>query len=190
MIEAKYIRELCDHFEAYLTPLEIKILRLRYNRKTLMLPKAVGQILHISDERVRQLEERALGDLAYCLDLEANGQEITPIRLAKSFKQPVASLICTGRWRSCSVPAYTAQRGELLIHAPHHPMEIEEFEQHLRNKQFETEHMVGYPRDCLVGRVILTNCIRIPLALPQRHQWMLMFGQPELFPTPIPYPDP
>jgi Sigma-70, region 4 len=118
MIEAKYIRELCDRFEAYLTPLCIKILRLRYNGQELLLPNAVGQKLGISDERVRQLEERALGDLADCLDLEAHDQEITPIRLAKSFKQPVATLICQGRWRSCSVPAYTAQRGELLIHAP------------------------------------------------------------------------
>jgi hypothetical protein len=57
----------------------------------------VGNILHISDERVRQLEKRALGDLVHCLDLEANGQEITPIRLDKSFKQPVASMICAGR---------------------------------------------------------------------------------------------
>ena len=86
MIETKSIRSLCDRYEPYLTPLEIKILRLRYNDKILLLPKAVGEILHISDERVRQLEARALGDLAHCLDLEANGQMITPIRLAKSFR--------------------------------------------------------------------------------------------------------
>jgi DNA-directed RNA polymerase sigma subunit (sigma70/sigma32) len=71
MIEAKYILSLCDRFEACLTPLCIKILRLRYNGQELLLPKAVGQQLGISDERVRQLEERALGDLADCLDLES-----------------------------------------------------------------------------------------------------------------------
>ena len=63
MIECQDILALCDRFEVYLTPLDITILRLRYNGDTLMLPKAVGERLHISDERVRQLEERALGDL-------------------------------------------------------------------------------------------------------------------------------
>jgi hypothetical protein len=110
MIECKDVLALYQRYEAYLTPLCIKILRLRYNGKTLMLPGAVSKALNISDERVRQLEARALGDLAYCPELEENGQAITPIRVAKFFKQPVASLICTGQWRSASSPAYTAQR--------------------------------------------------------------------------------
>src|SRR5919106_544263 len=111
MVEAKYILSLCDCFEAYLTPLCIKILRLRYNGKTLMVPKAVGDILHILDERVRQLEERALGDLAYCLEFEANGQMITPIRLAKAFRHPVARKICTGEIKCARLRGYTAYRG-------------------------------------------------------------------------------
>ncbi len=73
MVEATYIRSLCDRFEPYLTPLEIRILRLRYNGQSLLLPQAVGDILGLSDERVRQLEARALAHLAHGLDLEAHG---------------------------------------------------------------------------------------------------------------------
>lgn len=171
MIECKEILALCDRFEAYLTPLSIHILRLRYNGKELLLPKVVGQRLKISDERVRQLEDRALRDLAYCLDMEANNQPITPIRLAKSFRQPVASLICDGFTKSVSAAAYTAHRGELIIFA----------------SRVDPRHDTQYPYGAIVGRVLLVDCYHGPTPNPHPHQWRLRFEQPETFPEPIPY---
>jgi hypothetical protein len=53
---------------------------------------------------------------------------IIPMRLAKSFQQPAASLICQGFWRSASCAQDTAHRGEVLIHASQEPMDAREFE--------------------------------------------------------------
>ena len=39
------------------------------------------------------------------------------MRLAKSFRQPTASLICEGLCHTITAAAYTAHRGELLIFA-------------------------------------------------------------------------
>jgi hypothetical protein len=97
MIEAKDILALCDRFEPYLVPLDIHVLRQRYNGQTFKSTYVVGREMHISDETVRTIENRALAVLAHGLDLEANDQAITPMRLAKSFRQPVARRICAGR---------------------------------------------------------------------------------------------
>src|SRR5262245_59724495 len=93
MIEAKYILELCDLFQDYLMPLDIHILRQRYNGKTLKSTYTVAKEMGISDETVRTIENRALEALTHCLHLQANDQRIEPMRLAKAIKQPVASLI-------------------------------------------------------------------------------------------------
>jgi Interferon-regulatory factor 3 len=53
--------------------------------------------LSISDEAVRVIENRVLDALRHGLALEANGQPITAMRLAKAFRQPVASQIGAGR---------------------------------------------------------------------------------------------
>jgi hypothetical protein len=102
MIECKYILSLCDRFEDYLMPLDIHILRQRYNGRVLKSTYAVARDMGLSSETVRTIENRALTDLARCLDLEANSQEIVPIRLAKAFRQPVASMLCAGDKTSAS----------------------------------------------------------------------------------------
>jgi hypothetical protein len=65
-------------------------------------------------------------------------------------------------------------------------MGLGEFERHLWAKKFQTEHMLGYPRDALVGRVLLIHCFARPLPHTHRHRWVRVFEQPELFLTPIP----
>jgi DNA-directed RNA polymerase sigma subunit (sigma70/sigma32) len=74
MIECKDVLALCDRFEAYLMPLDVHVLRRRYNGQTLMSTYAVGCEMGVSDETVRTIENRALYALAHCLGLEANGR--------------------------------------------------------------------------------------------------------------------
>jgi len=117
MIEAKDILAMCDRFEPYLIPLDIHILRQRYNGQVYKSTSVVGQEIGLSDETVRTIEIRALDVLLHCLELEANAQPITPMRLAKAFQQPVASLSSEGFTRSVSPAGYTAHRGESVIFA-------------------------------------------------------------------------
>src|SRR4029453_3437284 len=140
MIEAKDILTPCDRFEPYLIALDVHVLRQRYNGQTFKSTYAVGRDMGLSDETVRTIENRALDAIAHGLDLEANGQAITPMHLAKSFRQPIASEICSG---SDKAAAYTAHRGELIIFAS----------------------SLGRPRDCtryaygaIVGRCLLVDC--------------------------------
>jgi hypothetical protein len=98
MMECKDVLALCDRFEDYLMPLDIHILRQRYNGKVLKSTYAAARDMGISDETVRTIENRAALDaIDHCVDLEAAGQPIVPIRLARPFEQPIASLICLGR---------------------------------------------------------------------------------------------
>ena len=97
--------------------LDIHVLRQRYNGQRYKSTYAVGREMGLSDETVRTIEARALDALSHCLDLEENGQMITPMRLAKSFRQPVASRICAGHDTFATAATYTAHRGELLIFA-------------------------------------------------------------------------
>ena len=115
MIQCKDILALCDRFEAYLMPLDIHVLRQRYNGKVFKSTYAVARDMGISDETVRTIENRALDALAHCIDLEEAGQPIIPMRLAKSFRQPVASHICAGFIDKERAAFYTAHRGELII---------------------------------------------------------------------------
>jgi hypothetical protein len=117
MSEGQDMLSLGDRFEDDLMPLDIHILRQCYNGKVLKSTYAVARDMGLSDESVRAIESRALEALAHCLHLQANDQKIEPMRLARTIKQPVASLICRGLWRSASCAAYTAHRGELLIYA-------------------------------------------------------------------------
>jgi hypothetical protein len=75
-------------------PHDIAILRPRDNSKPFKSTIRVAKERGISVETVRAIENRSLDDLADGVDLEAAGQPITAMRLAKAFKQPVASLIC------------------------------------------------------------------------------------------------
>jgi hypothetical protein len=86
MIECRYILSLCDLFEDYLMPLDIHILRQRYNGKVLKSTYTVAKEMGLSDETVRTIENRALEALAHCLRLQANDQEIEPLRLAKAIQ--------------------------------------------------------------------------------------------------------
>jgi hypothetical protein len=182
MIESKDILALCDRFESYLVPLDIHVLRQRYNGQTFKSTYAVGREMRISDETVRTIENRALDAIAHCLDLEAAGQTITPMRLAKSFRQPTASWICEGFTRTVSAAAYTAHRGELIIFAsslteqPTHPF-----------TPFPFESVKGLPFGAIIGRCLLVDCYRGPLPNPHPHKWHLSLEQPEALPEPIPY---
>jgi hypothetical protein len=71
--------------------------------------------MRISDEAVRVIENRVLDALRHGLALEANGQPITVMRLAKAFRQPAASQIGAGRDTRLTAGASTAHRGELRI---------------------------------------------------------------------------
>ena len=64
MIEARDILQLCDRFEPYLMPLDLYILRQRYNGRTFKSTYKVGAEMGLSDETVRRIEHRALGLLA------------------------------------------------------------------------------------------------------------------------------
>jgi len=182
MIEAKYILSLCDRFEPYLVPLDIHVLRQRYNGQTFKSTYDVGRDMRLSDETVRTIENRALDALAHCLDLEANGQPITSMRLAKSFRQPVASRIGAGSDPIATAAAYTAHRGELiffaslLIEKPTHPF-----------TPLLLERAEGLPRGAIIGRCLMVDCYRDPLPNPHPHQWRLVLERPETFPEPIPY---
>jgi hypothetical protein len=188
MIEAKYILSLCDRFEPYLVPLDIHVLRQRYNSQTFKSTYTVGRAMGISDETVRTIENRALDAIAHCLDLETAGQAITPTRLAKSFKQLVASSICDGGTHWVSTAAYTAHRGELIIFASSIPMERSPFSDPLHRPLHHSETGQEYPTGAIVGRCLLVvDCSRDLLPVPSRHKWRLTLRQPEAFPDPIPY---
>jgi hypothetical protein len=147
MIEAKYIFSLCDRFESYLVPLDIHILRQRYNGETFKSTYAVAQDMGISDETVRTIENRALAAIAHCLDLEANDPDITPMRLAKSFRQPTASAICAGYGRVFTAAALTVHRGELII-----------FASSVGHGEDDR-----YPYGAIIGRCLLVDWYRAPL---------------------------
>jgi DNA-directed RNA polymerase sigma subunit (sigma70/sigma32) len=70
VIECKDILSLCDRFEGYLMPLDVYILRQRYNGQTLKSTYTVAKDMGISDETVRRIENQALEALAHCRDLE------------------------------------------------------------------------------------------------------------------------
>jgi hypothetical protein len=163
MIESKDILALCDRFKAHLLPLDIHVLRQRYNGETFKSTYAVGREMHISDETVRTIENRALDAIAHCLDLEAAGQAITPMRLAKSFRQPVASSICDGSTDRVSASAYTAHRGELIIFASSIPMERSAFSDPLKIPLRNPETKMDYPLAAIIGRCLLVDCYRAPL---------------------------
>ena len=165
-----------DRCEEYLMPLDSHVLRQRSNGKVLKSTDAVARDMGMSDEPVRAIESRALEALAHGLHLQANDQKIEPMRLARAIKQPVASLIGRGLWRSVSCAAYTAHRGEHLIYPPRQPMELGEYERHLREKQFDIEHMTAYPLGAIVGRVRLVRCFKRPVPIRQPHQWILPCG--------------
>jgi hypothetical protein len=158
MIESKDILTLCDRFEPYLVPLDIHILRRRYNGRTFKSTGAVGREMHIADETVRTIENRALDAIAHCLDLEAAGQAITPMHLAKSFRRPTASRIYKGSEPIATCATYTAYRGELiifvalLIEKPTHPF-----------TPFLFERAECLPRGAIIGRCLLVDCYRAPL---------------------------
>jgi hypothetical protein len=97
MIESKDILDRCDRFPSSRVPLDMHVLRQRDNGLICQSTDAVGREMHISDETVRTIAHRALDTIAHGLDLEANGQAITPMRLAKSFRQPTARRMCAGR---------------------------------------------------------------------------------------------
>jgi hypothetical protein len=97
MIESKDVLALCARSQEFLVPLDMPILRPCYNGLIVKSTYAVGRAMRISDETVRTIEHRALDTIAHGLDLESNGQAITPMRLAKSFRQPTARRICAGR---------------------------------------------------------------------------------------------
>jgi hypothetical protein len=97
MIESKDVLALCARSQEFLVPLDMLILRPCYNGLIVKSTYAVGRAMRISDETVRTIEHRALDTIAHGLDLESNGQAITPMRLAKSFRQPTARRICAGR---------------------------------------------------------------------------------------------
>jgi hypothetical protein len=180
MIESKDILALCDRFDAYLLPLDIHILRQRYNGQTFKSTYAVAREMHISDETVRTIENRALDAIAHCLDLEDAGQAITPMRLAKSFRQPVASMLCSGFTGFTTAAAYTAHRGELIIFAssnqagalpcgyvPDHDPDI-------------WSHV---PFGMIIGRCLMVDCFRAPIPNPHPHKSCLNLEQPEAFPA-------
>jgi hypothetical protein len=172
MIECKDILALCDRFEKYLVALDIHVLRQRYNGQTFKPTYAVAAKMGLSDETVRRIENRALNAIAHGLDLEANGQAITPMRLAKSFRQPTASLICEGLCTTVTAAAYTAHRGELLI-----------FASSLGRPRQDTR----YAYSAIVGRGLVIDCYRTHLTHAHRHQWRLVLEQREAFAEPIPY---
>jgi hypothetical protein len=181
-IESKDILALCDRFEPFLVPLEIHVLRRRYNGQTFLSTYAVAREMGISDETVRTIENRALASIAYCLDLEANGQDITPMRPAKSFWQPVASMLCDGSEPRPTAATYTAHRGELIIFAsslvdqPGRPL-----------TPFTYARPGGLPRGAIIGRCLLVDCYRAPLPQHHPHQWEINLERPETFPEPISY---
>jgi hypothetical protein len=171
MIECKDILSLCDRFEAYLMPLDIHILCQRYNRKTLKSTYAVGREMGLSDETMRPIENRALAALDHCLDVEADGQAITSMQLAKARKQPMADEICTGRHPTVPAAAWTAPRGRRIVVASSRPLEP------------GGEHI---PRGVVVGRVLRVDGACGPVPHPHDHQWSLVFEPPEIFPKPMP----
>jgi hypothetical protein len=170
MIEGKDILALCDRFEPYLIALDVHVLRQRYNGQTFKSTYAVGRDMGLSDETVRTIENRGLDAIAHGLDLEVNGQAMTPMRLAKSFRQPEARLMCDGCTDDVTCAAYTAHRGELIIVAS-------------RAKPGPW----GEPRPlgAIVGRCLLLDRGRGPEANPHPHQWRLTLRQPEAFSEPM-----
>jgi hypothetical protein len=97
MIESQDMLDRCDRFHSSRVPLDRHVLRQRDHGLICQSTDAVGRAMPISDETVRTIAHRALDALAHGLDLEAAGQAITPMRLAKSFRQPTARRMCAGR---------------------------------------------------------------------------------------------
>lgn len=158
MIECKDILALCDRFEDYLVPLDIYVLRQRYNGKVLKSTYAVAHDMAISDETVRTIENRALECLSHCVELEAHGLGIIPMRLAKSLQQSFAMKVCSSYQGSIGLPCQTAHRGELIIHSAGH----------------------------LIGRVLLVDChLALSATGSYPNHWQLYFKQPERFADPI-----
>jgi hypothetical protein len=97
MLERTEVLALCARVQACRVPLDMPILRPCDNGRIFKSTDAVGRARHISDETVRTIAHRALDTIAPGLDLESNGQAITPMRLAQSFRQPTARRMCAGR---------------------------------------------------------------------------------------------
>jgi len=173
MIESKDVLALCDHFGQYLLPLDIHVLPQRYNAETFRSTYAVAREMHISDETVRTIENRTLDAIVQCLDLAAAGQDITSMRVAKSFRQLMASMICNGFTKTVTAAGYRAHCGELTIFASSR----------------------WRPRDCprsadgaIAGRYPLMDCYRTHLTYrPHPHKWRLVLEQREAFPELVPY---
>jgi hypothetical protein len=106
MIESQDMLDLCDRFQSSRVPLDMHVLRQRDNGLICQSTDTVGREMPISDETVRTIEHCALDAIAHGLDLESNGQDITPMRLAKSFRQPTASAICRGDTNWVSAAGY------------------------------------------------------------------------------------
>jgi len=77
------------------------------------------------------------------------------MRLAKAFRQPVASMLCSGELSSTSVAGYTAHRGELLIFA---------------SSLDPDDGSEGLPLGAIVGRVRLVRCFKRPVPIRHPHQ--------------------
>jgi hypothetical protein len=86
----------CDQYHASLPPISIYVLRLRYNSTELLLPRAVGQLLKMSDARGRSLEARARQELDDCERMSCANLPVIPIRFGRPFQQPTACLLCAG----------------------------------------------------------------------------------------------
>lgn len=96
MPEANDILALVARFTASLTPLDCDVLRQRDHGRVYRPTREVAARRRVSRETVRTIENRALEALADCVALAEAGRKITAVRLAKSFRQPVASLLCRG----------------------------------------------------------------------------------------------
>ena len=173
MSEGQDMLSLGDRCEDDLMPLDSHVLRQRSNGNVRKSTDAVARDMGLSDETVRTMENRALDALAHCLDLQANGQEIVPMRLAKSFRPPVASMLCSGDLSSTSVAGYTAHRGELLIFA---------------SGLDPDDGSEGLPLGAIVGRVLIVDCVKRDVIVAMPHAWTLRFDltQRETFPEPMP----
>ena len=71
-----------------------------------------------------------------------------------------------------TTPGDTAHRGELLIFASS------------LKRESGGEHL---PLGAIVGRVLLVDCYHASIPNTHHSQWVLVFEQPELFKTPVPW---
>jgi hypothetical protein len=164
MIECRDIQALLDRFQDVMPPLQLMILRERYNGKTLMQPKAVGLKLGMCDERVRTLEMKGLRTLQQLMVLEATEQPIIADRVALSLWEPWATLWAAGFKKYETRNWATAYRGELLIHAASYvdhelvSLANEEPFDHIFTLR-DIPLFTQFPRKCIIGRCLLVDCM-------------------------------